>query len=29
VIDEVIRGYCMQDKVIRCAKVVVSKGMEE
>ncbi|MCK8519828.1 nucleotide exchange factor GrpE [Methanoculleus sp. 7T] len=29
VIDEVIRGYCMQDKVIRCAKVVVSKGKEE
>ncbi|HQD27273.1 MULTISPECIES: nucleotide exchange factor GrpE [Methanoculleus] len=29
VIDEVIRGYCMQDKVIRCSKVVVSKGMEE
>ncbi|MCE5337730.1 MAG: nucleotide exchange factor GrpE [Methanoculleus sp.] len=29
VIDEVIRGYCMQDKVIRCSKVVVSKGKEE
>jgi len=29
VIDEVVRGYCMQDRVIRCAKVVVSKGMEE
>jgi len=29
VIDEVVRGYCMQDKVIRCAKVVVSKGKEE
>lgn len=29
VIDEAIRGYCMQDKVIRCAKVVVSKGKEE
>ncbi|MDN7013121.1 nucleotide exchange factor GrpE [Methanoculleus sp. FWC-SCC3] len=29
VIDEAVRGYCMQDKVIRCAKVVVSKGMEE
>ncbi|MFY9194428.1 MAG: nucleotide exchange factor GrpE [Methanoculleus sp.] len=29
VIDEVICGYCMQDKVIRCAKVVVSKGLEE
>lgn len=29
VIDEVVRGYCMQDKVIRCAKVVVSRGKEE
>ncbi len=29
VIDEAVRGYCMQDKVIRCAKVVVSKGKEE
>lgn len=29
VIDEVICGYCMQDKVIRCAKVVVSRGLEE
>ncbi len=29
VIDEAIRGYCMQDKVIRCAKVVVSRGLEE
>jgi molecular chaperone GrpE len=29
VIDEAIRGYCMQDKVIRYAKVVVSKGKEE
>ncbi|HNV37775.1 MAG TPA: nucleotide exchange factor GrpE, partial [Methanoculleus sp.] len=29
VIDEIIRGYCMQDRIIRCAKVVVSKGMEE
>lgn len=29
VIDEVIRRYCMQDEVIRCSKVVVSKGMEE
>ncbi|WP_292518000.1 nucleotide exchange factor GrpE [Methanoculleus sp.] len=29
VIDEVIRGYCMQDKVIRCSKVVVSRGLEE
>ncbi|WP_292366934.1 MULTISPECIES: nucleotide exchange factor GrpE [unclassified Methanoculleus] len=29
VIDEAVRGYCMQDKVIRCAKVVVSRGLEE
>lgn len=29
VIDEVVRGYCMQDKIIRCAKVIVSKGLEE
>lgn len=29
VIDEVIRGYCMHDKVIRCAKVVISRGKEE
>ncbi|MDI6866149.1 nucleotide exchange factor GrpE [Methanoculleus sp.] len=29
VIEEAVRGYCMQDKVIRCAKVVVSKGKEE
>ncbi|MDD3858070.1 MAG: nucleotide exchange factor GrpE [Methanoculleus sp.] len=29
VIDEAVRGYCMQDKIIRCAKVVVSKGKEE
>ena len=29
VIDEIMCGYCMQDKVIRCAKVVVSKGLEE
>jgi len=29
VIDEVIRGYCMKDKVIRCAKVAVSKGNKE
>lgn len=29
VIDEVIRGYCMKDKVIRCAKVAVSKGKKE
>lgn len=29
VIDEVIRGYCMKDKVIRCSKVVVSRGKEE
>lgn len=29
VIDEVIRGYCMKDKVIRCARVAVSKGKKE
>jgi molecular chaperone GrpE len=29
VIEEIIRGYCMQDKIIRCAKVVVSRGKEE
>jgi molecular chaperone GrpE len=29
VIEEVIRGYCMKDKVIRCSKVVVSRGKEE
>jgi len=29
VIDEAIRGYCMQDKVIRYSKVVVSRGKEE
>ncbi|WP_245543581.1 nucleotide exchange factor GrpE [Methanoplanus limicola] len=29
VIDEIICGYCMDDKVIRCAKVAVSKGKEE
>jgi len=29
VIDEVTRGYCMKDKVIRCAKVAVSKGKKE
>lgn len=28
VIDEVSRGYRMHDKVIRCAKVAVSKGKE-
>lgn len=28
VIDEVARGYCMDQKVIRCARVVVSKGKE-
>ncbi|HIJ06271.1 MAG TPA: nucleotide exchange factor GrpE [Methanocalculus sp.] len=26
IVDEVCRGYCMHDKVIRCAKVVVSQG---
>ncbi len=29
VIDELIRGYCMRNKIIRCAKVVVSRGKEE
>ncbi len=29
IIDELIRGYTMGDKVIRCAKVAVSKGKEE
>ncbi|WOF16581.1 nucleotide exchange factor GrpE [Methanoplanus sp. FWC-SCC4] len=29
IIDEVTRGYCMDDKVIRCAKVAVSKGNKE
>lgn len=28
VIDEVTRGYCMDQKVIRCARVIVSKGKE-
>ncbi len=28
VIDELIRGYRMKDKVIRCAKVAVSRGKE-
>ncbi len=28
VIDEITRGYCMNEKVIRCAKVAVSKGKE-
>ena len=28
VIDEVCKGYLMNDKVIRCAKVAVSKGKE-
>ncbi|HQJ87389.1 MAG TPA: nucleotide exchange factor GrpE [Methanoregulaceae archaeon] len=28
VIDEIRRGYCMNDRVIRCAKVAVSKGKE-
>jgi len=26
VVDEIIRGYYMKDRVIRCAKVAVSKG---
>ena len=29
VIDEVVRGYRMRDKVIRHAKVIVSRGKEE
>jgi molecular chaperone GrpE len=29
VIDEITRGYTMGDKVIRCAKVAVSKGKQE
>ncbi len=28
VIEEVCRGYCLDQKVIRCAKVVVSRGKE-
>ncbi len=28
VIDQVCQGYCMNDKVIRCAKVAVSKGRQ-
>jgi molecular chaperone GrpE len=28
VIEEVCRGYCLDEKVIRCAKVVVSRGKE-
>lgn len=29
IIDELIRGYTIGDKVLRCAKVAVSKGKEE
>jgi molecular chaperone GrpE len=29
VIDEIIRGYRMNEKIIRCAKVAVSRGMSE
>ncbi|MBR1368169.1 molecular chaperone GrpE [Methanocalculus chunghsingensis] len=29
ILDEVCRGYCMHDKVIRCAKVAVSKGNKQ
>ena len=29
VIDEVCVGYCMHDRIIRCAKVAVSKGKGE
>jgi molecular chaperone GrpE len=28
VVKEFSPGYCMHDRVIRCAKVAVSKGME-
>jgi molecular chaperone GrpE len=28
VIEEFCKGYCMNDRVIRCAKVAVSKGKE-
>jgi molecular chaperone GrpE len=28
VVEEFCRGYCMQDRVLRCAKVAVSKGKE-
>ncbi len=28
VIEEFCQGYCMHDRVIRCAKVAVSKGKE-
>ncbi|GAA5262673.1 nucleotide exchange factor GrpE [Methanocalculus sp. MC3] len=28
IVDEVCRGYCMHDKVIRCAKVAVSQGKQ-
>ncbi|HUU75890.1 MAG TPA: nucleotide exchange factor GrpE [Methanoregulaceae archaeon] len=28
IIDEICPGYCMHEKVIRCAKVAVSKGRE-
>ena len=28
IVEEFCRGYCMQDRVIRCAKVAVSKGKE-
>lgn len=29
IIDEIVRGYSMKDKTIRCAKVAVSKGKED
>ncbi len=29
VIDEIVRGYRMNEKIIRCAKVAVSRGMSE
>jgi molecular chaperone GrpE len=28
VVEEFCKGYCMHDRVIRCARVAVSKGME-
>jgi molecular chaperone GrpE len=28
VVEEFCKGYCMHDRVIRCAKVAVSKGKE-
>ena len=28
VVDEICKGYCMYNRIIRCAKVTVSKGRE-